>query len=170
MSLVSPAGAMLSEESGLVLASRPYCVARSQAWRSGLPGVLTSAAQALRQAAALSAVTPDQPRPAARSAAVLAEVRGSREVSEVSTPTYFSKVYERPALTRVVRAPSVPRWTIAPSVPVPSARNVPSSATVTLRAPRSSSLLVTVAVPLQCGVIRRRTAPVWASERSASTS
>lgn len=126
---------MLSREPVRVDASSPYCAARSHFWRSGPLGTEMSAAQSRRQAAAFAASTPDQPRRAARREASRAEARGSGEVSAVSTPTYFSKVYVRPARTRcVLRAatgapgPGPPErtvWTIAPLIPVPRVRNVP---------------------------------------------
>ncbi len=173
---------MLSAAPRRVLASSPYWAARSHPCNSPWPGTSTSADQSSRQAASFAAKTRSQPRRAARCAVSRASSAGAREVRAVSTPTYFSKVYVRPARTgaacadapvrRVSTTPEPLRivCATAPSTPVPSVRNVPSSRSVIRRAPRSSSRPVTVAVPLQRGVIRRRTAPAWTSERSASTS
>ncbi len=67
-----------------------------------------------------------------------------------------------------VLVPSVRKATsIVPREPLPPAG---SPACVIRRAPRPSRASVTVAEPLQCGVIRSRTAPVWALVRSARTS
>ncbi len=91
---------MLSREPVRVEARSPYWAERSHFCRSGLPGTDTSADQSRRQTAAFSARTADQPRSAAPREASRAVVRGAREVSAVSTPTYFSNVYVRPAVTR----------------------------------------------------------------------